>query len=265
MTITVNGVVITEEAVRLEMLSHARAAEPRRAAVDALVMREVLRQEARDKLAEVTEVKQQAVNATSLDAEALIEEAMVERLIEREVLKPSLDDNECRAYYDAHIDQFRQGDLIEASHILFEAQPTEISPALRLQAEQVLHEVLQHPEQFEALARTHSKCTSASVGGSLGQLSPGDTVPEFEQIVFQLQSGQIASKLVESRFGLHIVRVSRRAEGKVFPFEMVKEQLAAHLLEQKRKRALRTYLKGLVAQANIQGVALAGADSSLLP
>ena len=92
------------------------------------------------------------------------------------------------------------------------------------------------------------------MGGSLGQLSPGETVPEFEQIIFRLQAGTIAPQLVESRFGLHIVRVARRAEGKVFPFEMVKEQLTAHLLEQKRKRALRQYLKVLVAQADIQGV-----------
>jgi peptidyl-prolyl cis-trans isomerase C len=254
MTITVNGVMISEEAIQKELLNHSRAPEPRRAALDALIVREVLRQEARHKLAEVDEVRQQAVNATSSDAEALIEEAMVERLIEREVVKPTLDDKECKAYYDEHLDQFRQGDLIEASHILFEVQPNDISPALRSQAEKVLHDVLQCPDQFETLARTHSKCTSASVGGSLGQLSPGDTVPEFEQVVFKLQSGEIAPQLVESRFGLHIVRVSRRAEGKLFPFEMVKEQLATHLLEQKRKRALRAYLKGLVTQADVRGV-----------
>jgi peptidyl-prolyl cis-trans isomerase C len=79
-------------------------------------------------------------------------------------------------------------------------------------------------------------------------------VPEFEQVIFSLEPGSIAPQAVESRFGLHIVRVARRAEGKLLPFEMVSEQLAAHLLEQKRKRALRNYLKGLVAKAEIQGV-----------
>jgi len=197
-----------------------------------------LRQEAMVKIDEAVAVKQDAVNATSSDAEAFIEETMVERLIEREVVKPQLADEECLAYYQAHADQFRQGDLVEAGHILFEAKPNEITSDLRQKAEQVLQQVLQHPDQFEALARTHSYCTSASVGGSLGQLSRGDTVPEFERVIFSMGAGAIAPRLVESRFGLHIVRVAHRAEGKVFPFEMVREQLAAHLLEQKRKRAL---------------------------
>ena len=252
--VTVNGVVIPVEAIEQECASHTRAVEPRRAAVEALVLREVLRQEAQSKLAEATEVKQGAVNATSLDAEAFIEETMVERLIEREVVKPQLADEECLAYYQAHAEQFRQGDLVEASHILFEAKPGAISPGLRQKAEQILQEALRNPEKFEELARAHSSCTSASVGGSLGQLSRGETVPEFEQIIFSQEPGAISPQLLESRFGLHIIRVARRADGKVLPFDMVREQLAAHLLEQKRKRALRLYLKGLVAQADIQGV-----------
>ena len=99
MNITVNEVVISVEEIEREMSLHARASDPRRAAIEALVLREVLRQEAHDKLAEATAVKQQAVNATSSDAEAFIEETMVERLIEREVVKPVLADEECLAYY----------------------------------------------------------------------------------------------------------------------------------------------------------------------
>lgn len=254
MTITVNGVRIADEVIEQELAGHTRAPEPRHAAVEALVLREVLRQEARNKLAEEDALKQQAVNATSSDAEAFIDETLVERLIEREVVKPSLTDEECLQYYQNNSGQFRQGDLVEASHILFEARPGEVSAGLREKAAQVLQQALLAPEKFEELARTHSSCTSASVGGSLGQLSRGETVPEFEQAVFSLEPGAIAAQLVETRFGLHIVRVARRAEGKLLPFEMVTEQLAAHLLGQKRKRALRQYLKGLVAKAVIEGV-----------
>lgn len=257
MTVTVNGVNITDDSIEQEQLNHGSTHEPRRAAIEALVVREVLRQEARNKIAEAVAVQQQAVNATSSDAEAFIEETMVERLIEREVVKPILTDEECLTYYRNHPDQFRQGDLVEAGHILFEAKPDEISSELRHKAEQVLQQALQNPDKFEELARTYSTCTSASVGGSLGQLSRGETVPEFEKVVFSLEAGSLAQQLVESRFGLHIVRVARRAEGKVFPFEMVKEQLTAHLLEQKRKRALRQYLKGLVTKSVIRGVEFA--------
>lgn len=253
MTITVNGVPIADEAVTQELPRHAREAEPLRAAIEALVLREVLRQAARDRVAEAAALPQDGL-AQAYDAEAFVEEALVERLIEREVVKPQLAEEECRDYYQNNLAQFRQGDLVEASHILFEARAGAVPAGLRQQAEQVLQEVLRDAAQFEALARTHSACTSASLGGSLGQLSRGETVPEFEQVIFSMEAGSIAPQLVESRFGLHIVRVARRAEGKLLPFEMVREQLAAHLLEQKRKRALRQYLKGLVAQADIRGV-----------
>ena len=136
--------------------------------------------------------------------------------------------------------------------------------ALRAKAEEVLQQVLLAPAQFEELARTYSNCTSAEVGGNLGQLSKGQTVPEFERAIFSLESGGISPRLVESRFGLHIVRVEHRVEGKTLPFEMVSEQLSVFLAEQVRTRALKQYLKILVGQANIQGVELEGADTPLL-
>lgn len=254
MNITVNGVTITAQEIEGEAGSHVRAADPQRAAVEALVIRELLLQEARNKLAEATRVKEQAVNCGANDVEAFIDETMIERLIEREVVKPALAEGECQAYYDAHPGQFRQDDLVEASHILFEAKPGKVASGLRQQAEKVLQQVLQDPGQFEALARAHSACTSAAVGGSLGQLTRGETVPEFERVVFSLQTGEIAPQLVETRFGLHIVRVAHRAEGRVLPFDMVSKKLAEHLLEQKGRRALRQYLKGLVAKSEIRGV-----------
>lgn len=255
MQIKVNGVLIAPEVVE-EALRHHTEGGPaaRRAAIEAAVLREVLRQAARAGLTEEPVVSCQSGQVQAGDEGAFIDETLVERLIEREVVKPQLNDEECFAYYQEHLEEFRQGDLVEASHILFESRPEAISASVRQQAAAILHEALQHPDQFEALARAHSDCTSAEVGGTLGQLSRGETVPEFERVIFSLAPGEIWPQLVESRFGLHIVRVARRAEGRVLPFEMVREQLAAHLLEQKRKRALRHYLKGLVAQADIQGV-----------
>ena len=136
--------------------------------------------------------------------------------------------------------------------------------ALRIKAEEVLQQALAHPEQFAELAHTYSNCSSSEVGGSLGQLTRGQTVPEFERVIFRLEQGQIAPKLVESRFGLHIVRVERRAEGCTLPFELVREKLARFLAEQVRTRALRQYLKILVGQAKIQGVELEGAQTPLV-
>ena len=258
MSISVNEIEITDADVERELPHHANAPVPVKSAVEALVMREVLLQAARTKLA--TEL---AVSHTEA-ADALIEDALIERLIELEVTSPLPTDAECETYYRKNLDQFRSGDLAEASHILFQVTPNVPLEALRAKAQEILQQVLLQPELFAELARTYSNCTSAEVGGSLGQLSKGQTVPEFERVIFSLEAGQIAPRLIESRFGLHIVRVERRAEGHTLPFEMIQAQLAQHLAEQVRARALKQYLKILVGQANIQGVALEGASTPLV-
>ena len=258
MSISVNDVEITDEEVERELPHHANAPAPLKAALEALVLREVLLQAARNKLAAELEASQAEA------ADALIEDALIERLIEMEVTSPVPSDKECETYYRKNLDQFRNGDLVEASHILFQVTPNVPLDALRAKAQEVLQQALAQPEQFAELARTYSNCTSAEVGGNLGQLTKGQTVPEFERVIFSLEQGKIAPRLVESRFGLHIVRVERRVEGHTLPFEMIREQLARHLTEQVRARALKQYLKILVGQANIQGIELGGAQSPLV-
>ena len=258
MSISVNDVEITDEEVERELPHHANAPAPLKAALEALVLREVLLQAARNKLAAELEASQAEA------ADALIEDALIERLIAMEVTSPVPSDKECETYYRKNLDQFRNGDLVEASHILFQVTPNVLLDALRAKAQEVLQQALAQPQQFAELARTYSNCTSAEVGGNLGQLTKGQTVPEFERVIFSLEQGQIAPRLVESRFGLHIVRVERRVEGHTLPFEMIREQLARHLTEQVRARALKQYLKILVGQANIQGIELGGAQSPLV-
>ena len=265
MSISVNNVEITDDAVERELPHHADAPSPIKAAVEALVLREVLLQAARDRVSLARE-EQRALEAAQQeeDTESLLEDMLIDKLIALEVSSPTPTAEECATYYGKNLERFRSGDLVEASHILFQVTPNVPLEALRLKAQEVLQQVRDNPGQFKELARTYSNCTSAEVGGNLGQLSRGQTVPEFERVIFSLQSGEIAPKLVESRFGLHIVRVEHRVEGQTLPFEMVREQLAQYLAEQVRVRALQQYLKVLVGQANIQGVELQGADSPLL-
>ena len=265
MGISVNDVEITDAAMERELPYHENSPAPLKSTVEALVLREVLLQAARDKVA-LAQDELRTLGSSQLeeDAEALLEDALINRLIEMEVSSPTPTGEECEIYYRKNLNQFRTGDLVEASHILFQVTPNVPLDALRAKAQEVLQQVQAHPEQFKELARTYSNCTSAEVGGNLGQLSKGQTVPEFERVIFSLESGETAPRLVESRFGLHIVRVEHCVEGNTLPFEMIREQLAQFLTEQVRARALKQYLKILVGQANIQGVELEGADSPLL-
>lgn len=62
---------------------------------------------------------------------------------------------------------------------------------------------------FMDVAKAHSEDTSASAGGDLGWISPGDTVPEFEQAMNALLPGQIGQP-VRSPFGWHLIKVIER-------------------------------------------------------
>jgi len=128
----------------------------------------------------------------------------------------------------------------------------------------VLEQVLNDPATFEQCARDYSNCPSGDAGGNLGQLTHGQTVPEFERAIFALAGGEIAKRLVETRFGLHIIRVARKAEGAQLPFEIVKESIARFLTDYAKTKATRQYLEILIGQMNIQGVDLGYATTPLV-
>lgn len=72
-----------------------------------------------------------------------------------------------------------------------------------------LKDRIEHGADFTELARLHSDDTSAARGGDLGWISPGDTVPEFEQAMRRLKPGQVSAPF-KTAFGWHIVQVLER-------------------------------------------------------
>lgn len=65
---------------------------------------------------------------------------------------------------------------------------------------------------FAEIAKLYSEDGSASSGGDLGWLSPGNTVPPFEQAMDALKPGQISDP-VQTQFGWHLIQViERRSE-----------------------------------------------------
>ncbi len=71
---------------------------------------------------------------------------------------------------------------------------------------------LDNGEKFEVLARQFSEDGSASSGGDLGWVNPGDTVPDFEKAMLALKDNEI-SEPVRTPFGWHIIQVlERRAQ-----------------------------------------------------
>ena len=257
--VSVNGVAIARDAIQREMQHHA-AAKPIAAwqqAARALVIRELLMQRAR-----LLDVKPEPVS----DAEGRREtddEAIMRALVEREVTVPEPDDETCRRYYERNNARFRSPDIYEASHILFAALPADRKAyeLARAEAEAVLTELREHPERFAELAKAHSRCPSAEQGGNLGQITAGQTTPEFEQALFALEPGQLCEAPVATRYGFHVIRLERKHEGRTLPYELVADRIADYLRESVRRRADAQYIARLVSAARIEGIELAGADA----
>ncbi|WP_296710255.1 peptidylprolyl isomerase [Rhodoblastus sp.] len=135
------------------------------------------------------QLRQRAVAVKLLDGaekdEAEIDNA-IEGLLAREVVTPAPTDEERRRYYEKHPHESICGDLVHARHILFQVTPLTAVPKVRARAEAALNELLRDPERFAAMAAELSNCSSGRHGGNLGQIGPGDVVPEFEQALFRL-------------------------------------------------------------------------------
>lgn len=257
--VSVNGVVIPRDAITREIQNHP-AATPMLAwleAARALVVRELLLQEA-------SRVGLEAAPASD-DAgrRETDEEALLRQLVEREILTPEPDDETCRRYYENNIARFQMAAIYEASHILVAASSddTEASAKARQQAESILAQLKARPEMFSELAVMHSACPSAQQGGNLGQLTPGQTTPEFERALFCLAPGTITEAIVPSRYGFHVIRLDRKIEGRILPYDLVAERIACYLKDSVERRAIAQYVARLVARATIVGIDVEGAEA----
>jgi peptidyl-prolyl cis-trans isomerase C len=188
----------------------------------------------------------------------------VERLLAEEVGVPSPTEAECRRYYETHLKEFQNGDLVRARHILFQVTPSVPVPEVRDRAKRTLSELIAEPDRFAALARELSNCPSGQQDGNLGQIGRGDTLPESEQALFRLGATGILRELVKTRHGFHIVAVDRSIPGKALPFEAVQERIALRLKAGVEERALRQYVSILAGRAEIVGANLVWAEAPLV-
>ena len=62
---------------------------------------------------------------------------------------------------------------------------------------------------FAEIAKQHSSCPSGKKGGSLGEFSQGQMVPEFDQVVFQKEVGKVHGP-IKTQFGFHLVEITSR-------------------------------------------------------
>ena len=136
------------------------------------------------------------------------------------------------AYFSEHKDEFSQPEERKASHILISLTPDaseEDKQTARGKAQQILEQVQRDLEQFTQLAQEHSNDPgSAPQGGDLGFFGRGAMVKPFEDKIFSMQLNEV-SDIVETDFGLHVIKLTDIKEAKQQSLEEVREQIESKL------------------------------------
>lgn len=255
--VEVNGEVISADAIHREMQYHPAdsMATARENAARALVIRALLLQQA-DAL---------GIEAGKREKET-DEEARIRRLIELQVETPEPDRESCRRFFHKNRQDFRLPDVYQVSHILLAAAPDDDRARDRAerQARELAALLADEPGRFAELAGRFSACSSRDNGGSLGRITRGQTVPEFEEALARMTPGTIRRTPLPSRFGYHLIHLEERENGAAMNFEQALPLVRDYLRESVFRRSLTQFIQVLAGKATIKGVDLHGAETPMV-
>jgi peptidyl-prolyl cis-trans isomerase C len=151
--------------------------------------------------------------------------------------RAALSDEAMHKVYDDAVKQMAAEQEVHARHILV---PTE-DEAKAIEAE------IRKGADFATLAKEKSKDPGAADGGDLGYFTKDQMVPEFAEVAFKLDKGQISDP-VHTQFGWHIIKVEDKRTKPTPSFDQVKTQLQNYVVH----RAQAEMVDGLRKSASIE-------------
>jgi peptidyl-prolyl cis-trans isomerase C len=163
----------------------------------------------------------------------LVADQLVQKVISEEAV---VTEGEVRAYYDAHIDEYTRE--YRVSHIVVGSLEDAAEVQERLKT-----------RTFSWVERRHSLDKHTGVGGDQGFLSKGNMIPEFEDVVFDMETGSV-SGVIESDFGYHVIKLTdARTSRNKLDYEDAAEEISRVLLLQKRAAVYDALLSSLRERA----------------
>ncbi|MGN6389556.1 MAG: peptidylprolyl isomerase [Burkholderiaceae bacterium] len=137
-----------------------------------------------------------------------------------------------------------------ARHILIKVNQLVSAADAKRKLTELKQRLLNHSATFAELARLYSNDASASKGGDLGWIYPGDTVPEFERAMNALKPGEISDP-IETQFGYHLIQVLERKTDDMSP-ERARQVARQAIRERKVAEATDEWLRQLRDSAYVE-------------
>jgi len=151
-------------------------------------------------------------------------------------------------YYQQNKEQFKTTEMVRVAHIVKHVNWQRSEQAAREAIEKAGSEIAAGAV-FEQLVGRYSDCPEN--GGDLGYVVRGQMVEEFEDVVFNLDAGQV-SDVFRTRFGFHIAKVYDRKQPVIKELDDVREQIIAELTEQNKREAVDVFVDKLKGKATIE-------------
>jgi parvulin-like peptidyl-prolyl isomerase len=172
-----------------------------------------------------------------------LEDAQVRRdiraqLVQEEIFQKVTEDievadGEVEEYYTENAEQYGQPESREVRHILVATED---------EAKEI-RQKLEAGEDFAKLAEEHSQDPGSAAQGGKLTVSRGQTVPEFDQTAFSLETNSI-SQPVKTQYGFHIIQpLSQVKDAETTPLEDVKESIRQQLLQTKRNEKMTEWVE----------------------
>lgn len=144
---------------------------------------------------------------------------------------------------------------VHARHILLQipgSADTDTQIKIRNRAQDIANEMQDSSDEaFAVRAKEVSQGPSASRGGDLGWFKRGQMVPEFEKVAFSLKPSE-TSGVVETQFGLHIIRLVEKRKVNPNSFEAHKDNVEQLLVQTEMQQQVPRWMNTLIEQAKIE-------------
>jgi peptidyl-prolyl cis-trans isomerase C len=173
---------------------------------------------------------------------------LMERLLQS-VGKEALTDDAMHKVYDEAVKQMGQEQEVHARHILIRAAPGDEKASK--DAEDKINAIIARLKKGEDFAKVAAEVTEdpsgKANGGDLGYFAKEQMVPEFSDVAFKLEKGQM-SEPVKTQFGWHVLKVEDKRVKPTPKFEEVKPQIEQYVT----RKAQAELVTKLRAEAKIE-------------
>ena len=181
---------------------------------------------------------------------------LVQQVTRVEIMeKISINDEEARAYYDQHRNEFTSPTEITLREILVEVPTSDrgVNVAQDDEARASTEEIrkrLLAGEPFPRLAGELSAASSKANGGLIGPIHSDELAPQLRDLLASMNIGDITGVLRTQR-GYQILKLESRTDSKVKSFEGARGEIGNRIGEQKLRGEREKYLERLREQATI--------------